>query len=305
MNEESIKELLLYIDEHIYEKINLKDVADIAGYSPFYFSKLFSQIFGISVTTYIRIRKLQYAMMSLLDGEKIVDISFRYAFESHEAFTRSFTKLFGSTPKTVRKYLITYTVPEILVPNIPLKGRYMNLKEINNIFEDMHQILFGFLNESIQEARTGNCSEISIMFLPNNQVKLIDNGRGLPLSNNKEHNQTLLNNIFAGHPITSLDYGKMEDFSSLELQTANSLCEKLSVIIYKSDKVYKQDYVRGIAQHEINCEAEAGKIGMELSILPDKDIFGETSFSKQRIENWITEKTKDINSLKVQIGACE
>lgn len=301
MSEECIKKLLKYIDEHINEKVKLKDLSNIVGYSPFYFSKLFSEIFGISVTTYIRIRKLQYAMMSLLEGEKIVDISFRYAFESHEAFTRSFTKLFGTTPKTVRKYLTTYTVPEFFVPNLLLKRRYMDMKEKDNIFEDMHQILFEFLNESVQEAKTGNCSEISITLLPNNQVRLIDNGRGIPLSNNAEQNQAKLDKILAGHPITSLEYGKMEDFHSVGLQTVNSLCEQLSVIIYRNDKVYKQDYVRGIAQHEINCDVNVEKTGMEIWLIPDMDIFGDIRFSKQRIENWIAEKTKDIENLTVNI----
>lgn len=301
MSEECIKKLLKYIDEHINEKVKLKDLSNIVGYSPFYFSKLFSEIFGISVTTYIRIRKLQYAMMSLLEGEKIVDISFRYAFESHEAFTRSFTKLFGTTPKTVRKYLTTYTVPEFFVPNLLLKRRYMDMKEKDNIFEDMHQILFEFLNESVQEAKTGNCSEISIILLPNNQVRLIDNGRGIPLSNNAEQNQAKLDEILAGHPITSLEYGKMEDFHSVGLQTVNSLCEQLSVIIYRNDKVYKQDYVRGIAQHEINCDVNVEKTGMEIWLIPDMDIFGDIRFSKQRIENWIAEKTKDIENLTVNI----
>lgn len=301
MSEECIKDLLKYIDEHINEKVNLKDLSSIVGYSPFYFSKLFSDVFGISVTTYIRIRKLQYAMMSLLDGEKIVDISFRYAFESHEAFTRSFTKLFGTTPKTVRKYLTTYAVPEFFVPNISLKRRYMDMKEKDNIFEDMHQIVFEFLNESIQEARTGNCSEISITLFPNNQVRLIDNGRGIPLSNSTEQNKAKLNDILAGHPITSLEYGEMEDFNSLGLKTANSLCKQLSVIIYRNDKVYKQDYVRGIAQHEIKCDVNVGKTGMEICLIPDEDIFDDIRFSKQRIENWIAEKTKDIHYLTVHI----
>lgn len=203
--------------------------------------------------------------------------------------------------KTVRKYLTTYTVPEFFVPNLSLKRRYIDMKEKDNIFEDMHQILFEFLNESVQEAKTGNCSEISITLLPNNQVRLIDNGRGIPLSNSAEQNQAKLDKILAGHPITSLEYGKMEDFHSIGLQTVNSLCEQLSVIIYRNDKVYKQDYVRGIAQHEINCDVNVEKTGMEIWLIPDMDIFGDIRFSKQRIENWIAEKTKDIENLTVNI----
>lgn len=118
MNTEILKSILVYIDEHIQEKISLVELAEMAGYSPFYFSKLFAESMGMPVTGYIRIRKLQYALCSLLEGEKVLDVSLMYGFDSHEGFTRSFTKLFGSTPSTVKKYLISYRVPEWIVPDI-------------------------------------------------------------------------------------------------------------------------------------------------------------------------------------------
>jgi AraC-like DNA-binding protein len=48
MSTEVLKEILAYIDEHIYEKISLLEMAEMAGYSPFYFSKLFSEIISIA-----------------------------------------------------------------------------------------------------------------------------------------------------------------------------------------------------------------------------------------------------------------
>lgn len=96
--------VLSYIDAHIQEKITLTDLAALAGYSPFYFSRLFSDMIGIPVTNYIRIRKLQHAMVSLLEGKKVLEVSLMYGFDSHEGFTRSFTQLFGSTPRTIRKH---------------------------------------------------------------------------------------------------------------------------------------------------------------------------------------------------------
>ncbi|MDF2539376.1 MAG: transcriptional regulator, AraC family, partial [Herbinix sp.] len=93
-----LEKVLAYVDAHICEKINLYELSEIAGYSPFYFSKLFSEAMGMPVTGYIRIRKLQYALVSLLDGHKVLDVALLYAFDSHEGFTRAFTQLFGSTP---------------------------------------------------------------------------------------------------------------------------------------------------------------------------------------------------------------
>ena len=90
MNSEMLRRLLTYIDDHICEKISLVEMAELAGYSPFYFSKLFAEIMGMPITGYIRIRKLQYALASLLEGRKVLEVSLMYSFDSHEGFTRSF-----------------------------------------------------------------------------------------------------------------------------------------------------------------------------------------------------------------------
>ena len=66
-----LEKVLAYIDAHIQQKINLCDLSEIAGYSPFYFSRLFSEAMGTPVTGYIRIRKLQHSIVSLLEGHKI------------------------------------------------------------------------------------------------------------------------------------------------------------------------------------------------------------------------------------------
>ena len=118
MNRKTLENLLAYIDAHIQEKMNLKELADLAGYSPFYFSRLFAEHMGLSVTTYIRIRKMQFALSSLLEGKSVLEVALKYAFDSHEGFTRSFTQLFGSTPKTAKKFLTAYDVPRYVVPNI-------------------------------------------------------------------------------------------------------------------------------------------------------------------------------------------
>ena len=121
---------MAYVDAHIYEKISLSELSEIARYSHFYFSRLFSETMGMPITAYIRIRKLQYAIVSLLEGHKVLDVAFMYAFESHEGFTRAFTQLFGSTPSTVRKHLTSYTVPKYVVPMISSK-KIKNMETMN------------------------------------------------------------------------------------------------------------------------------------------------------------------------------
>lgn len=286
MNTEILKKILLYIDEHIYEKISLLELAEVVGYSPFYFSKLFAETMGMPITGYIRIRKLQYALCSLLEGKKVLEVSAMYAFDSHEGFTRSFTQLFGSTPSTVRKYLASYNVPEWVVPDTESRRMSMGLDR-NTLFDNMHQIVFEVLRTSLEEVEAGYCTEINIALLQDGRIKIADNGRGIPLSKDPHINKAVLDKILAGHPITNLEYARMGDFSHCSLQTINSLCESLQVNVYRNGMWFQQDYVRGIAQHDVICKELEHESGTEMILKPDRQILGETAFSVEYIRDWV------------------
>ena len=146
---------------------------------------------GMPITGYIRIRKLQYALGSLLEGRKVLDVSLMYAFDSHEGFTRSFTQLFGSTPSKVKKYLTSYKVPEYCVPNI--EGRRMRMgADKESLIDNMHQIVYEVLKTSLEEADAGFCTEINITLYEDGRVKITDNGRGIPLSQNEKTNHAAI-----------------------------------------------------------------------------------------------------------------
>ncbi len=283
MNQELISKILAYIDQHIYEKICLADLARLAGYSPFYFSTIFAENMGISVTSYIRIRKLQHSLKDLLSGERVIDIAFKYAFESHEGFTRSFTKLFGSSPRIIKKHLTSYNIPSYVVPNNTQRKEHYNMKNQSSLKEEMHKIPLAFLSESLKEWADGHCTQVKMELLPNNTIHIQDNGRGIPLGDNPKINQETLQHILSGQPITSLEYQHMEPLPDINLQTSNSLCEKLQLIVYRNGNKYVQDYVRGISQHDIICKKSDCASGMEIFLKPDTEIFGELTFEESSV----------------------
>lgn len=304
MDSEMFKRVLNYIDEHVCEKIELTELAELAGYSPFYFSKIFSENMGMPVTGYIRIRKLQYAMCSLLEGEKVLDVAVKYAFESHEGFTRSFTRLFGSTPSTVRKYLTTYSVPAIVVPELKYgeKAGRITMSIAKEMLEDnMHQMVFEVLKASMDEVQEGFCTRIEIALLEDGSIKIKDNGRGIPLSQDSQANKKILDSILAGHPVTGTEYVVMGDFKVSGLQAVNSLCENLQVNVYRDGMKFTQDYVRGIAQHEVVCTELEHDTGTEIILKPDSIIYGDGNFSEKIINTWIKEHGVSFEGVEVAI----
>lgn len=292
-----VERVLAYVDAHIYEKISLSELAEVAGYSPFYFSKIFSDTMGMPVTGYIRIRKLQYAIVSLLEGRKVLDVALLYAFDSHEGFTRAFTQLFGSTPSTIKKYLTSYVVPKYVV--LQNNHRRGEMDELSTVHNNLHQLVYGYLAQSIEEAKNGFCTHIVITLLADCSIQIYDNGRGLPLSEDLHASKEVLDKILAGSPITNVEYSQMGDLKDADLQIMNSLCESLQIIVTRDGYAYRQDFIRGIAQHDLFRNPSKEENSTVVMIKPDSSIFGEESFCRKTIQDWLSNETKDIHNLRV------
>lgn len=93
-----------YIHEHITEPITLHKLAEVAGYSPWHSSRIFKELTGKTPFAYIRELRLSQAAVKLLDNNaKIIDVALDFVFDSHEGFTRAFSKQFGVTPQYFSK----------------------------------------------------------------------------------------------------------------------------------------------------------------------------------------------------------
>jgi AraC family transcriptional regulator len=98
-NINAVQGMQSYIEAHLNEPITLYMLANAAGYSPWHAAKIFKALTGKSPFEYIRALRLSRAAVRLRDEDvKIVDVAFDFVFDSHEGFTRAFSKQFGVTP---------------------------------------------------------------------------------------------------------------------------------------------------------------------------------------------------------------
>lgn len=89
-----------YIEEHITERITLSDLAKAAGYSQWHSARIFKELTHKTPFEYLRALRLSKAALILRDGNtKVIDVAFDFVFDSHEGFTRAFSKQFGISPK--------------------------------------------------------------------------------------------------------------------------------------------------------------------------------------------------------------
>ena len=90
-----------YIEEHITEEIDLKEVGKVAGCSAYHFQRMFTYMAEMSLSEYIRRRKMSLAAVDLLAGKKVIDVSVRYGYDSPTAFNRAFKNTHGIAPSKV------------------------------------------------------------------------------------------------------------------------------------------------------------------------------------------------------------
>lgn len=101
----SVQRMQEYIDMNILRKITLKELAVAAGYSPWHAARLFKEITGKTPFEYIRALRLTKAALMLRDNNiKIIDVALDFVFDSHEGFTRAFSKEFGIPPSKYSHY---------------------------------------------------------------------------------------------------------------------------------------------------------------------------------------------------------
>lgn len=101
-----INNTIAYIEERLHEPLIIADIADQAGFSKFHFHRIFSAAIGLSITDYIRMRRLANASTALLySDERIIDIALLYHFESQEVFTRAFKRYYHLPPGQYRKLM--------------------------------------------------------------------------------------------------------------------------------------------------------------------------------------------------------
>lgn len=104
-------------------------IAEIAGYSAYHFSRVFTETIGISVMSYVTWRKLQYALYDLSQSKKVIDVAMEYGFETHGGFTNAFVHWFGFPPSLCHLHLNIY--PPMKMKVTILKNKFLGGNEMN------------------------------------------------------------------------------------------------------------------------------------------------------------------------------
>jgi AraC family transcriptional regulator len=119
----SMNNALAYIEEHLTEEIDYSEVSKIAYCSEYHFKRMFSFLAGISLSEYIRRRRLTLAALDLKDRDlRIIDVAVKYGYNSADSFSRAFHSLHGILPSEARSENIQLKAYPRMTFQLSIKG---------------------------------------------------------------------------------------------------------------------------------------------------------------------------------------
>ena len=143
----------------------------------------------------------------------------------------------------------------------------------------LHHLVYEVVDNSIDEAMAGYCSEISIQINTDKSISIEDNGRGIPVGIHKKEGvsalEVVMTKIGAGGKFDKDSYKVSGGLHGVGVSVVNALSEVLTANVYRDGKEYQQIYKKGKPDSKVKEIGKSDKKGTLITFKPDKAIFKE------------------------------
>ncbi|MDR2526149.1 MAG: DNA topoisomerase (ATP-hydrolyzing) subunit B [Oscillospiraceae bacterium] len=158
----------------------------------------------------------------------------------------------------------------------------------------LHHLVYEIVDNSIDEALAGVCTEINVQILPGDVISVRDNGRGIPVGMNEKLGlpsvTVVLTVLHAGGKFGGSGYKVSGGLHGVGSSVVNALSEWLEVEVSVEGKIHRQRFVRGDAVTELEIVGAADKTGTLIRFKPDPGVFTETTrFEFETLERRLRE----------------
>ncbi len=167
----------------------------------------------------------------------------------------------------------------------------------------LHHLVYEVVDNSIDEAMAGYCTEVLVTIHPDDSVTVEDNGRGIPVDIHPTEKvpgvELAMTTLHAGGKFDKSSYKVSGGLHGVGVSVVNALSEWLVVGITRDGRSYRQRYARGIKQTELEDLGEGNGNGTVVSFKPDPEIFTELTYSFETLSNRLRELAFLNKGLKI------
>ncbi len=167
----------------------------------------------------------------------------------------------------------------------------------------LHHLVYEVVDNSIDEAMAGICTQIEVTLHPDGSVEVADNGRGIPVDRHKTEKRSALEVVMtmlhAGGKFDKQTYKVSGGLHGVGVSVVNALSEWCWVEVSRDGKLYRQSYQRGKPDGKVEEIGKSRKTGTRTRFMPDREIFKVDRFSFETISNRLRELAFLNSGLKI------
>ena len=171
----------------------------------------------------------------------------------------------------------------------------------------LHHLVYEIVDNSVDEALAGFCTEIFVQINEDNSITVIDNGRGIPVGINAKSGlpgvEVVFTILHAGGKFGGGGYKVSGGLHGVGASVVNALSEWLEVKVFQNGNIYEQRYERGKVMYPLkivgSCDVE--KTGTEVHFLPDKEIFEDTVYDYNVLKQRLREMAFLTKNLRITL----